>query len=52
MRELQADYVVVGSGAVGMAFADIILTESDASVLIIDRYAKPGGHWNVAYPFV
>lgn len=35
-----------------MAFADIILTESDASLLIIDRYAKPGGHWNVAYPFV
>ena len=52
MHELQADYVVVGSGAVGMAFADIILTESDATVLIVDRYAKPGGHWNAAYPFV
>ncbi|HAT58564.1 MAG TPA: hypothetical protein DCS79_07150, partial [Gammaproteobacteria bacterium] len=52
MHELQADYVVVGSGAVGMAFTDILLTESDATVLIVDRYAKPGGHWNVAYPFV
>lgn len=49
---LQADYVIAGSGAVGMAFADIILTESNATVIIIDRYAKPGGHWNVAYPFV
>jgi hypothetical protein len=35
-----------------MAFADVLVTESEASVLIIDRYAKPGGHWNVAYPFV
>jgi len=51
-KEIIADYVLVGSGAVGMAFADIILHESDASMLIIDRYAKPGGHWNVAYPFV
>jgi len=52
MIELNADYVIIGSGAVGMAFADIIITESDASVIIIDRYAKAGGHWNVAYPFV
>lgn len=50
--ELRADYVIVGSGAVGMAFADVVLTESDATMIIIDRYAKPGGHWNVAYPFV
>jgi len=47
-----ADYVIIGSGAVGMAFADIILTETDASVMIIDRHHKPGGHWNLAYPFV
>ena len=52
MEELTADYVIVGSGAVGMAFADIILAESDATMIIIDSYAKPGGHWNVAYPFV
>jgi hypothetical protein len=48
----EADYLIVGSGAVGMAFADILVTESDASVVIVDRHAKPGGHWNVAYPFV
>jgi hypothetical protein len=48
----QTDYLIVGSGAVGMAFADILVTESDANILIVDRYPKPGGHWNVAYPFV
>lgn len=48
----ETDYLVVGSGAVGMAFADILLSETDASITIVDRYQKPGGHWNVAYPFV
>jgi hypothetical protein len=48
----ETDYLVVGSGAVGMAFADILLTESDANIIIVDRFHKPGGHWNVAYPFV
>ncbi|MFT4939440.1 MAG: hypothetical protein ACI88A_002482 [Paraglaciecola sp.] len=48
----QADYLIVGSGAVGMAFADTLLTETDANIVIVDRYHKPGGHWNVAYPFV
>ncbi len=50
--ELACDYLVVGSGAVGMAFVDTLLTETDATVIIVDRYAAPGGHWNVAYPFV
>lgn len=36
----------------GMAFADVILTESNATVALIDRYGRPGGHWNRAYPFV
>jgi hypothetical protein len=49
---LETDYLIVGSGAVGMAFADVILHETDASMIIVDKYAKPGGHWNVAYPFV
>lgn len=48
----ETDYLIVGSGAVGMAFADILLTESDANIILVDRYHKPGGHWNVAYPFV
>lgn len=50
--QIDADYLIVGSGAVGMAFADILLSETDASMVIVDRYQKPGGHWNVAYPFV
>jgi len=49
---LEADYLIVGSGAVGMAFADVLLTETDATMIIVDKYQKPGGHWNVAYPFV
>ena len=49
---LETDYLIVGSGAVGMAFADTLLSETDARIMIVDRYAKPGGHWNVAYPFV
>ena len=46
------DYLVVGSGAMGMAFTDTILTETDATVAIVDRHHRPGGHWNDAYPFV
>ncbi|MEM9039696.1 MAG: NAD(P)-binding protein [Actinomycetota bacterium] len=49
---LSTDYLIVGSGAVGMAFADTLVAESDADVVVVDRYAKPGGHWNFAYPFV
>ena len=36
----------------GMAFADVLMTESEATITIVDRYHQPGGHWNVAYPFV
>ncbi len=48
----EVDYLIVGAGAMGMAFADIILAESDKTVLIVDMHQKPGGHWNDAYPFV
>lgn len=48
----ETDYLIVGCGAVGMAFADTLLTETDATILIVDRFHKPGGHWNLAYPFV
>lgn len=52
MRHIETDYLVIGAGAVGMAFADTILAESDGHVTIVDRQAKPGGHWNDAYSFV
>jgi hypothetical protein len=49
---LETDYLIVGSGATGMAFADIILSETNATMVIVDKFHKPGGHWNLAYPFV
>jgi hypothetical protein len=49
---LHTDYLIVGSGAMGMAFADTIFHESDARLVIVDRHHAPGGHWNDAYPFV
>ena len=49
---IDADYLIVGAGAVGMAFADTILTDTDARILMVDRHHCPGGHWNDAYPFV
>ncbi len=49
---LQADYLVVGGGAMGMAFADVMVAESEASLVVVDRRHQPGGHWNDAYPFV
>lgn len=52
MKKLETEYLIIGSGLVGMAFADTLLTETDANIIIVDRYANPGGHWNMAYPFV
>ncbi|NKB97223.1 MAG: NAD(P)/FAD-dependent oxidoreductase [Pseudomonadales bacterium] len=52
MEKIQADYLVVGSGAMGMAFTDVLMTETDATVVIVDRHHQPGGHWNDAYPYV
>jgi len=52
MKTITTDYLIIGGGAVGMAFADTILDETDAHVTIVDRQARPGGHWNDAYSFV
>ena len=50
--ESETDYLIVGCGAAAMAFADVILDETDATITIVDRRDAPGGHWNDAYPFV
>ncbi len=50
--QLETDYLIIGSGAVGMAFADVLLAETDANIIIVDKHHKPGGHWNDAYSFV
>ena len=53
MADRPTDYLIVGAGAVGLAFADTLLSESpDAHMTIVDRHGQPGGHWNDAYPFV
>ncbi|MBJ7356489.1 FAD/NAD(P)-binding protein [Nocardioides sp.] len=49
---LDADYVVVGAGAVGMAFTDALVDHADVTVALVDRRHGPGGHWLDAYPFV
>jgi hypothetical protein len=49
---LEADYVITGAGTTAMAFADTLLSDSTATMVIADRRAKPGGHWLDAYPFV
>lgn len=52
MRKLETDYLVVGAGASGMAFTDTLTEHCDADVLLVDRRARPGGHWNDAYSFI
>ncbi len=52
VMNIEADYVVIGAGAMGMAFTDEILTHSEATVALIDAHGAPGGHWNDAYPYV
>ena len=49
---IEADYLVVGAGAMGMAFVDTLLTETDATIALVDDGAQPGGHWTSSYPFV
>ncbi len=49
---VSTDYLVIGAGASGLAFADALVAESDVGVTIVDRRQIPGGHWRNAYPFV
>ena len=52
MEVLDADYLVVGAGASGMAFTDALIAQADVSVVMVDRRHGAGGHWLDAYPFV
>jgi hypothetical protein len=51
-RTLTTDYLVVGAGAMGMAFADALVDHADVHVTLVDRRHAAGGHWLDAYPFV
>ena len=52
METIDTDYLVIGAGATGMAFTDALIEASDATVALVDRRHRPGGHWLDAYPFV
>ncbi|GAA1805216.1 NAD(P)-binding protein [Agromyces neolithicus] len=49
---VDADYLVVGAGAMGMAFTDALIDHADVRVALVDRRHGVGGHWLGAYPFV
>ncbi len=49
---ISTDYLVIGAGASGLAFADALAAEADVEVTLIDRRDTPGGHWGDVYPFV
>lgn len=50
---LETDYLVVGAGALGMAFVDALVAgDEGADVVLVDKRHAPGGHWLDAYPFV
>ena len=48
----RTDYLVVGAGAMGMAFTDSLIDHADVHVTLVDRRHAAGGHWQDAYPFV
>ncbi len=52
MDDLQTDYLIMGAGAMGLGFADELLTRTEATMTIVDKRSAPGGHWNDAYSFV
>ena len=52
MRSMATDYLVVGAGAMGMAFTDALIDHADVHVTLVDRRHAPAGHWQDAYPFV
>lgn len=49
---IEADYLVVGAGAMGMAFTDALIDHADVPVALVDLRHGAGGHWLEAYPFV
>ena len=51
-RVVEADYLVVGAGATGMAFTDALIDHAHVRVAMVDRRHTVGGHWLDAYPFV
>jgi hypothetical protein len=53
MTSLATDYLILGAGTTGLAFADTLIEQDPtAQVMLVDRRGRPGGHWVDSYPFV
>ena len=53
VNNLLTDYLIVGAGAMGLAFLEeLIRSSTDMEAIIVDTRSAPGGHWNDAYDFV
>ena len=51
LRCMECDYLIVGGGAMGMAFADIILSKtSDKTIIMVDRHSSPGNNIHLLRP--
>ena len=52
-KNIECDYLVIGSGVTGMAFVDeMIHGNPNINIVLVDKRARPGGHWVDAYSFV
>eukprot|EP00532_Pseudo-nitzschia_australis_P009154 CAMPEP_0168178746 /NCGR_PEP_ID=MMETSP0139_2-20121125/9368_1 /TAXON_ID=44445 /ORGANISM="Pseudo-nitzschia australis, Strain 10249 10 AB" /LENGTH=599 /DNA_ID=CAMNT_0008098317 /DNA_START=72 /DNA_END=1871 /DNA_ORIENTATION=+ len=56
MPDEECDYLIIGGGACGMAFADTLLgnapNDSNLRVIVVDKHDSPGGQWHDSYDFV
>ena len=53
LERIETDYLVIGAGAMAMAFIDVVLKKDrKATFVVVDRHPVPGGHWNDAYSYV
>ncbi|KZZ57182.1 hypothetical protein A3762_10295 [Oleiphilus sp. HI0125] len=53
IKQLEADYLIIGAGAMGLAFADELLKhDKQASIVFVERRGMSGGHWVDAYDHV
>ena len=50
VRSLETDYLVIGAGAMGMAFTDALIDHADVHVTSSTAATPPGGHWQDATP--
>jgi len=50
---VETDYLIIGAGAMGLAFADSLHKEQpNSKIIIVDKRSQAGGHWVDDYRFV